>query len=946
MDNLNFAAMNFDVLESVYQTFRTSNSAGDLLTTFLNGEFERQFENSDEVVKNFVNDTLPCMINITRIHINETMRAVTQSLWTNCLESDVKDFYCGVDNLEATMRLILVSLALVLLILLTLGKSRKSFKLGCCFGRPAPVVPLNMLDNYENRYAYMFAFGVTVNSCVDVLFGDYKGIVGESNASELNALPPYFSIIIKVALAAFICIIAYPFFIAHNLRNRLLGSLIGFCYTAFYTAQLMSKHQKLANKCWPIFVRVNQTKRRYIVIFEDIPRFCCLFALLYLFGDTFVRILYKRWKKPRTSGVGLLFNDYRDDWKKGYHYIHVKDVFRKHIVAREKERWENVLSDGPPIQTKILNFIKSKAYEVKPGFQYSTRIMIATFIGILAVYLILVQLVSYGYIIFTKTWNQILDKERIIWLAKNIELPVPLIQKHVDGLQACWWLAMLWATVLQVLTVLNSLVWYRRHVLMLRRGDRSFLPSSIKKGSLNAGDLMTASFKYAGFQVGYSAWGYLIKHAVFWLIFSFLSVFFFVPLFYGGPSFLITLIKGYWPSVIVAIIAVFVQNGLARGCFLLSKENVSVDNRRGFHITSYVLFYFNVFIGIASCLLRLAYGAILGVVMLSRLQKSTLPRSYERRDPGFLAYLGFLMVEHQHSNPVLHCFVRILLGHIDKSLQQDEFTVVRRETKVLLKTYGSADNAEWGANGCPLSINKSRQRTAQDVSRSAQIRWHLAVILIQNPSIRRYRGHYIRRHIPVKHLTRALFMQFNAGKELEGESNVDIDNVRAAAIGYQYRTDLYNSESPELTTSEKFKQWLQFEKFCKHHSNETSDDVEPEESLPDTLKYKANENFKKFLQFMKFRERSTSNVSSNSSTTREQKVESLDVQKMIKSVTEVSIINAESADTPNVVHVSPRREKGEQRNRCELNIEMEEVHINEGVDETDKKTQNKLDALV
>ena len=56
--------------------------------------------------------------------------------------------------------------------------------------------------------------------------------------------------------------------------------------------------------------------------------------------------------------------------------------------------------------------------------------------------------------------------------------------------------------------------------------------------------------------------------------------------------------------------------------------------RRAFHILSYFMFYFNIFIGMVSCLLRILFGLIFGIVFLSRLQKSSLPRSYERRDPG------------------------------------------------------------------------------------------------------------------------------------------------------------------------------------------------------------------------------------------------------------------------------------------------------------------------
>jgi len=46
------------------------------------------------------------------------------------------------------------------------------------------------------------------------------------------------------------------------------------------------------------------------------------------------------------------------------------------------------------------------------------------------------------------------------------------------------------------------------------------------------------------------------------------------------------------------------------------------------------MFFFNVFLGLVSCILRIIIGLVLGVVFMQRLAKSTLPRSYERRDPG------------------------------------------------------------------------------------------------------------------------------------------------------------------------------------------------------------------------------------------------------------------------------------------------------------------------
>lgn len=63
-------------------------------------------------------------------------------------------------------------------------------------------------------------------------------------------------------------------------------------------------------------------------------------------------------------------------------------------------------------------------------------------------------------------------------------------------------------------------------------------------------------------------------------------------------------------------------------------------HRRVYHIMSYMMFYFNIFLGLVSCLLRIIYSVITGIVFLQRLQKSTLPRAFELRDPGRVLFQG------------------------------------------------------------------------------------------------------------------------------------------------------------------------------------------------------------------------------------------------------------------------------------------------------------------
>ena len=55
-----------------------------------------------------------------------------------------------------------------------------------------------MLDSYKNRHGYMLAFGVTVNSCVDVLFGTYERVIGKAAAARAATYPSYLSGVLDV----------------------------------------------------------------------------------------------------------------------------------------------------------------------------------------------------------------------------------------------------------------------------------------------------------------------------------------------------------------------------------------------------------------------------------------------------------------------------------------------------------------------------------------------------------------------------------------------------------------------------------------------------------------------------------------------------------------------------------------------------------------------------
>jgi len=140
-----------------------------------------------------------------------------------------------------------------------------------------------------------------------------------------------------------------------------------------------------------------------------------------------------------------------------------------------------------------------------------------------------------------------------------------------------------------------------------------------------------------------------------------------LPMVEGGfDSFVLLTIRDLWPALVMSVAFFWIQLLLAKYVFLADKDTtLALDNRRLFHVFTFFLFFFNIFLGLFSCLKRILIGAILGVMFLGRTQKSVLSRDFELKDPGFNAYVGYLLLEHTHSNPVLVTFCQLLIKTIN-----------------------------------------------------------------------------------------------------------------------------------------------------------------------------------------------------------------------------------------------------------------------------------------
>jgi len=112
--------------------------------------------------------------------------------------------------------------------------------------------------------------------------------------------------------------------------------------------------------------------------------------------------------------------------------------------------------------------------------------------------------------------------------------------------------------------------------------------------------------------------------------------------------------------------------------------------RRSFAITD----YFNIFVyllpGLWLVFARIILSPIVLFLYLFRIDQPILPRAWEHVDVGYAAYVTTLLVDHQHNNPILRTFVRMILDEYQitrrakMKMSAEEFTAYQRKKKARL----------------------------------------------------------------------------------------------------------------------------------------------------------------------------------------------------------------------------------------------------------------------
>lgn len=176
------------------------------------------------------------------------------------------------------------------------------------------------------------------------------------------------------------------------------------------------------------------------------------------------------------------------------------------------------------------------------------------------------------------------------------------------------------------------------------------------------------SLSFSGYQIAFVLTGYSVLSFFLAIIAAILSAIFKYIHFLISPDMLELyeeIGKALAPPICLAICLWLYQLFLTYYVFRdreFPDVTITVDNRRFYSIMSYFFFFYNILLGLFSSIMRILKGMLLGVIFISRIDRTSLMQGFQTWDRAFVAYLGFIHVLVAHSHPVMLMFCQLLIN--------------------------------------------------------------------------------------------------------------------------------------------------------------------------------------------------------------------------------------------------------------------------------------------
>ncbi|CAD5119998.1 DgyrCDS8580 [Dimorphilus gyrociliatus] len=490
--------------------------------------------------------------------------------------------------------------------------------------------------------------------------------------SSLLPYPGYARVLVILGLSLEICVAFYPFFACLYTEQKLVGGLLGFIYSGCWLAVKLL----VMSRCW-----------------DPIPEIIKYSTV-------------KRAVEKRSNKIC---------WRHQFSYVYE--------MLHPKEREEN----------KTWKWVIKRMIGYSPNFKYSTRVLSALVASISCTY----QLAAFSFhltaVIIRSLWKsgQELITERNL-TSNSTERRRIIITYHL--IRVSFAVTNCLVILVFVYSIFDIAISYKKSLSNFASGRwRASLKGSLE----NSGSLTASCLRYCGYQIAFTIWGFFIINSVSWSICLLISFVIILPITDGNWA-IIRFIAQYiiLPSVTGLGLKIF-QQVISRKFILQEKlkeededQPLSLLRRSLFHMMSYVFFLANVNVGLASALMRVLKGSVIGLFWLGRIDRAILMRDFEKFDGGYQAYLGMVILEHNHNNPILRCFCQILRDDQQSGSEfKDKEENLEQNTMTCCRANEVADGEE----------REMEEVQQQRPNKRWRNQWRVAYMILRNPSLVKYR---------------------------------------------------------------------------------------------------------------------------------------------------------------------------------------------------------------
>ncbi|CAF1609857.1 unnamed protein product [Adineta ricciae] len=598
-----------------------------------------------------------CLITIPFVQYRLSLPAISNHssnvTLTQKLNSTIRRLYqCQQFDNYVWQNFVSLPFAVLVTFICSCLRKRDTFCLQFCNGRPSIPIPFNLFDKRQ-RHVIAAIFGISANEVLKILeelLVRLNANYTVSNGGIIVELLKRIGVVLLIGMRYFPVLvtinIAHPLSYALGLIYTFLDGAYSLVYTSYCSRFSLFRFgrtlllQKSADE-------LTQADIIYIIV-RNFPHFLLISFVFVKFAFLLMQQLKCRCCQQATMidgkvhQVSLVSSTLSVD-------LSVPDYQTK----PEFLYTQGLLSSKTPSDMYYNNVLTrpfAKIYRWHRYFTFSNQILATYTVVLIVIHNLTCLLTFYGI----NTVKSYLDRIHLLVL-HQLNWDIDWGTTFVNDLFLCSIISVL----IYCSQIFNGLIKIQQHLVAAYAGKYLDIPP---RHNFSNNELMSKCLHFSGYLCGYTAWGFIIFYKIsfvfclllrLWIRYD--SRWFQNMLAICLPIVLVYLLK----HILISILSefVFLQN---------FGRTPSLNNRRIYFIFSYFNFFFDCFLGILSCFIRVSKAVLASFMFMGRLDYSFMGRNLERLDQGYATYVTFIHMEVIHGHPLMVTFCDIVWHEIER----------------------------------------------------------------------------------------------------------------------------------------------------------------------------------------------------------------------------------------------------------------------------------------